>query len=210
MYRLIDLTQTIVNGLPVYPGDNETKLQQVKFLKKDGYNSHKLEISVHAGTHMDSPMHFLDTNRYISEWPLESFIGEGCLLDVRGQKEIDYKEEYAYLVKEGSIVLLYSGFDRLFGQKEYYDNHPVLTMRFAEFLAEKKVKIVCLDFISPDRYPFDIHTKLFSNNIFIIENLTNLVELQKLSSFEVMAFPLKIDADSSILRVVARETMSNE
>lgn len=207
MYKVIDLTQTIVDGLPVYPGDNETKLQQTKFIEKDGYNSHKLEISVHAGTHIDSPMHFLDTKKYISQWPLETFIGEGCLLDVRGEKEIDYKKEYDSLVKENSIVLIYTGTDKHFGQKEYYAYHPVLTMRFAEFLVQKKIKIVGMDFISPDRYPFDIHTKLFSNNILIIENLTNLGELQKLKGFEVMAFPLKIDADSSILRVVARETI---
>lgn len=206
MYKLIDLTHTIVNGLPVYPGDGATVLQQTKFIDKDAYNNHRLEISVHAGTHIDSPMHFLDTSKYISQLPLDSFIGEGCLIDVRGQNEIDMKEEYRSLVKEGSIVLLYSGFDKMFGQEEYYNNHPVLMMRFAEFLADKRVKIVGMDFISPDRYPFEIHKKLFSSNVLIIENLTNMEQLQNLEGFEVIAFPLKIDADSSILRVIAKET----
>lgn len=206
MYKLIDLTHTIVNGLPVYPGDGETVLKQTRFLEKDMFNNHRLEISVHAGTHIDSPMHFLDTKKYISQLPLEAFIGEGCLLDVRGQKKIELKEEYPSLIKENSIVLLYSGIDKMFGQEEYYYNHPELTIEFAEFLVEKKIKIVGMDFISPDKYPFNIHTKLFKNNVLIIENLTNLGELQKLESFEVMAFPLKIDADSSILRVIAKET----
>lgn len=205
MYKLIDLTHTIVDRLPVYPGDDETGLRQTKFIDKDKYNSHRLEISVHAGTHIDSPMHFLNTKRYISELPLETFIGEGCLLDVRGQKEIGMKEEYDSLVKENSIVLLYTGMDEFFGQKEYYENQPVLTMEFAEFLAEKKIKIAGMDFISPDRYPFDIHKKLFTNNILIIENLTNLGELLKLKKYEIIALPLKINADSSILRVVAKE-----
>ncbi|MDF2521661.1 MAG: cyclase family protein [Clostridia bacterium] len=205
MKKLIDLTHTIVNGLPVYPGDHETRLSQTKSVHKDGYNNHRLEIDVHAGTHMDSPMHFFDTGEYISELPLDTFIGEGCLLDVRGEQEIAYREEFNSIVKEGSIVLLYTGKDTIFGEKEYYSKHPVLTMEMSEFLAERKVKLVGMDLPSPDKYPFDIHKKLFKSNILIIENLTNLGELKNLKSFEIMAFPLRIDADSSILRVVARE-----
>lgn len=204
MYNLVDLTQTITDGLPVYPGDEETKLYQTKFVERDKYNNHKLEISVHAGTHIDSPMHFLNTKKYISQLPLDTFIGEGILLDVRGEEEIDIKEKYYSLVKENSIVLLYTGKDKDFGNKKYF-KHPALTLRFAEFLVEKKVKIVGMDMISPDEYPFEIHTKLFENNMLIIENLTNLDQLHKFNRFEVMAFPLKIKADSSILRVVARE-----
>ncbi len=190
--------------MPVYPGDEETKLYQTKYFERDKYNSHKLEISVHAGTHIDSPMHFLDTKQYISQLPLDTFIGEGVVLDVRGETEIDIKEQYYSTVKENSIVLLYTGKDKVFGKEEYY-KHPALTIKFAEFLIEKKVKIVGMDMISPDEYPFEIHTKLFKNNILIIENLTNLEKLFEFRKFEVIAFPLKIKADSSILRVVARE-----
>lgn len=56
---------------------------------------------------------------------------------------------------------------------------------------------------SPDKYLFKIHKKLFANNILIIENLTNLLELVNISNINIIAFPLKIKAEASMVRVVA-------
>jgi len=77
-------------------------------------------------------------------------------------------------------------------------------MAFCEFLIEKKIKMLGMDTPSPDRYPFLIHKFLFKNNTYILENLTNLNLLLGEENFEVIAFPLKINADSSITRAVAR------
>jgi len=202
--KIIDLSHEIHDNMPVYPGDTVTGLQQIKFLDTDMHNNHRLDINMHAGTHIDSPMHLTNCRTYISEISPESFIGEGCVLDVMGQRIINYKVEYNALVRENSIVLLYTGFDEYYGKKEYYENHPCLDTRFCEFLVRKKVRMVGMDTPSPDRYPFEIHRMLFNNNIYILENLTNLDKLLNAGRFEVIAFPLKIKADSSITRAVAR------
>lgn len=202
--KLIDLSHEINDNMPVYPGDMKTGLLQVKFLSRDKYNNHRLEISMHSGTHIDSPMHLTEREQYISEIPLESFIAEGCLLDVRGQAVIGLKPEYRSLVKENSIVLLYTGFDRHYGTKAYYENHPCMDIELCRFLIGKNIKMVGMDIPAPDRYPFEIHKLLFSNNIYVMENLTNLDRLLNAGRFEVMAFPLKIRADSSMTRAVAR------
>jgi kynurenine formamidase len=149
-------------------------------------------------------MHLTPCKEYISELPLESFIGNGCVLDVRNQAIIKLKDEYNTLVKENSIVLLYTGFDAYYGTKEYYQNHPSIDIELCDFLVEKKIKMIGMDTPSPDRYPFKIHKLLFENNIYILENLTNLDQLLNIDRFEVIAFPLKINADSSITRAVAR------
>ena len=78
-------------------------------------------------------------------------------------------------------------------------NNPVVTKEFAEFLVERKVKMLGLDSASPDRYPFEIHRILFSGGVLIAENLTNLDKLIDVNIFEV-----RIKADSSIARVIAR------
>ncbi|WMT43013.1 cyclase family protein [Paenibacillus sp. D2_2] len=83
---LIDLTHLIQDGMPVYPGDQETSLRQSKHIKQDYYNNHQLDINMHAGTHIDGPMHLLDIQHYLSEFPLEQFIGQACLLDVSGRR----------------------------------------------------------------------------------------------------------------------------
>jgi kynurenine formamidase len=202
--KLIDLTQIIEDSMPIYPGDIKTNLFQTKYLSVNKHNNHRLDISMHAGTHIDSPMHLTDSNEYISELSLESFIGAGYVLDVRNQPIIEMKSEYEELVKENSIVLLYTGFDKLYGMPEYYEEHPILDMDLCKFLIKKNIKMVGIDMPSPDKYPFEIHKLLLENRIYIIENLTNLDKLLGNKNFEVIAFPLKIKADGSMTRVVAR------
>ncbi|WP_242835592.1 cyclase family protein [Ruminiclostridium josui] len=202
--KLIDLSHEIEDNMPVYPGDIKTNLHQIKYLSADKHNNHRLDISMHSGTHIDSPMHLTDCNQYISELSLESFIADGCVLDVRNQAIIKLKAEYDTLVKENSIVLLYTGFDTYYGAKEYYENYPCMDIELCKFLIEKNIKMVGMDIPAPDRYPFEIHKLLFKNNIYVMENLTNLDQLLNIDRFEVIAFPLKIKADSSMTRAVAR------
>ena len=204
MDRLIDLTQTIEEDMPNYPGDIRTNLFQNKYLSVNEHNNYRLDISMHTGTHIDSPMHLLETSEYISEASLDCFIAKGCVLDVRNQPIIKMKMEYEKLVRENSIVLLYTAFDKLYGLPKYYEDHPVLDIGFAEFLLKKNIKMIGLDMPSPDQHPFAIHKLFLKNKIYIIENLTNLDKMLENKNFEIIAFPLKIKADSSMARVVAR------
>lgn len=201
---MIDLTRLIRDGLPVFPGDAETSLVQSKYIQNDYYNNHHLSINMHAGTHIDGPMHLTDTNMYLNELPLETFMGGGCVLDVSDESMIDYQEKYEQLIQQEQIVILFTGHSKHWGEAEYFSDYPVLTMEFAELLVRKQVKMIGLDTPSPDKYPFEIHRYLFENNILIAENLTNVNQLLHLKSFEVIALPLHIQADSSPARVIAR------
>jgi kynurenine formamidase len=87
---------------------------------------------------------------------------------------------------------------------DYYRSYPAISEATAWHLVKKGVKIIGMDSPSPDYAPFNIHKILLNNNILIIENLTNLSALLPYREFELLAFPLKIEADSSPLRVVAR------
>ena len=78
--KLIDLSHEIKGRMPVYPGDTKTNLTQINYLSSDMYNNHRLDISLHSGTHIDSPMHLTDCNQFISELPLGSFLQRGVYL----------------------------------------------------------------------------------------------------------------------------------
>lgn len=201
---IIDLTHLIHDGMPVYPGDAETVLEQSKQMSQDGYNNHQLSINMHAGTHIDGPMHLLDIQQYINEFSVEKFVGDGVLLDVYGINVIDYKEEYEELIKAEQIVILYTGHAELYGQPAYFTDYPVLTAEFVDLLVRKRVKMIGLDTPSPDKDPFDLHKRLFVNQIFIIENLKNVKRLLDAAAFEIIALPLHIRSDSSVARVIAR------
>ncbi|MFB9328489.1 cyclase family protein [Paenibacillus aurantiacus] len=201
---IIDLTHLVEHGLPVYPGDAETTLVHDRQLHRDHYNNHLLTINMHAGTHMDGPMHLTDSTTYLNDYPVDRFVGKGCLIDAAFEREIDYRPEYEALIPEESIVVVHTGHGRLFGKPGYFEEYPVLTVPFAQLLARKRVKIVGLDTPSPDRYPFEVHRSLFANDVLILENLANVEKLVGAAAFEITALPLRIRADSSIARVIAR------
>ena len=204
MSKLIDLSHTVMDNMPVFPGDLETRLFHVKHLGIDGYNDHRLEIGMHSGTHIDGPMHLTQSYYYINDLPLDLFIGPGCVLDVRNQSLIGQKKEYDAVVQENSIVLLFTGHDILYGQQQYFTDYPVVDINFCKFMVTKKIKMLGLDAPSPDKYPYEAHKYLLSHGIYIIENLTNLGKLKGTKRFEVIALPQKVKADSAIARVAAR------
>lgn len=189
--------------IPVYPYDDKVRLFQDKFLDKDKYVNHRLEIGMHSGTHIDTPMHMTESSAFIGDMPLERFAGRGVLLDARNERIIKYKDFYSDMVGKDDIVLVYTGHGDLYGTGEYFTDQPVIDEGLADFFVEKKIKMLGVDMPSPDNYPFIVHKKLFSANILIIENLTNLSELIGVKAFEVIAFPLKVRAEASMARVAA-------
>ncbi len=203
MSNLIDLTHVMENEMPIFPGDDNFILKQDKFFDENKYNNFMLKTSMHVGTHLDSPMHMTKSTMTIDQYSIDKFCGKAIVLNVLGEDIIDYKEEYEKMIKNNDIVLFYTGFDKYFKAKEYFLKYPVITTNLAEFLISKNVKLVGFDTPSPDYYPFSIHKMLLSNNIFIIENLCNLNLLLN-KTCEVFCFPLKIKADASLLRVVAK------
>jgi arylformamidase len=66
---MIDVTKTVCNGMGVYPGDQETIISKLKSIE-EGYDLSKVEISLHAGTHIDAPAHYIKGGKTINEFPI--------------------------------------------------------------------------------------------------------------------------------------------
>ncbi|MEI7829474.1 MAG: cyclase family protein [Prolixibacteraceae bacterium] len=204
MATYIDLSHPITDSMPYYPGDVPVSLKQVASFQEEGHNNFLLSTGMHSSTHIDGPMHLTSNLTRIADLPIEQFAGKGFLVNVVGQKIIDLPESAFEKLLPDSVVLFYTGFDLYFSQKAYYLSYPELSEATAQILVKKQVKIVGMDSPSPDYAPFKTHDILLNNNILIIENLTNLSSLLRCHDFEILAFPLKIMADSSPVRVVAR------
>lgn len=202
--RLIDISHVLNEDTPIYPGDYKTSLRKHKALEKDYYCSYLLSSCLHTGTHVDLPMHLINDNRVVADFALENFVGKGVLLDVRGENPISMKINYNEIISEGCVVLLYTGFDKYYNDKEYFTHHPTVSNELADFLLSKKIKMLGMDMPAPDYPPFTFHKALLSSDIFVLENVTNLQELLDVNNFEVMAFPLKLSAEASFVRAVCR------
>lgn len=198
--KYVDLTQIIDNDTKVYSGDESFSIKQAADLERDGYTAYNIKTGLHVGTHIDIPMHMYKSSKYISEYPLDRFIGNGVLINVVGEDIICLKEEYYKKIKENDIVLFYTGYSSKFGEDDYFENHPVISEELAEFLVIKKIKMLGIDAPSPDKYPYNIHKILLKNDIPLLENITNLNDLVYVEKFEVFAQPLKINAEASLVR----------
>ena len=53
--RVLDLTHTIAENMPVYPGTETPIFAGANTYEKDGFKETKLTMYTHTGTHMDRP-----------------------------------------------------------------------------------------------------------------------------------------------------------
>lgn len=161
---------------------------------------------MHVGTHIDGPGHLTESKTLLCDIPVDRFVGKGYLIDARN-KTIDEFLLKDLPAQDNLIVLILTGFDKKFGTKgsgeDYFNNHPVISANFAKELVKHKIKMIGIDFFSPDKYPFEIHKIFFENSILIIENLTNLESLLGIKNFTVVALPIKTETDSALARVIA-------
>lgn len=205
--KIIDISQKLYDNIPVMQGDNPFRLYQDRFLNTNGYNGYRLETGLHVGTHIDCASHLTDDPIQMCDIPVDRFIGNGVLIDARG-KDIIIGSDYVNVpIERDSIVLVLTGTDKYYGQPRYYTDIPIMEESFAELMIERGVKMVGIDYYSPDKYPYKTHKLLFSHGILILENLTNLQSLLNVNEFTkkfiVTALPLSIQAEASLVRAVA-------
>ncbi len=197
--KIYDLSMLIDKRTPNWPGDPEIIIQNVSTVKKDKIGKKVLTFHSHFSTHIDAPSHMVAGGKTLSDYPIDKFVGEGIVLDVRGQKEIDTNLDS---VKKEDIVFFLTGYSDNMYRNDYFQNNPVLTEKIAKELVKKKIKIIGLDSPTPDNEPYTLHKLFFKYDILIIENLVNLHELAG-KRFQCYALPLNIkDGDGAPCRVI--------
>ena len=77
--ELIDLTHTITENMPLFPGDEGPALQHEE---KQGWYSSRLQLSAHCGTHVECARHGDASARALELTPLSRFFGLALMLDV--------------------------------------------------------------------------------------------------------------------------------
>ena len=69
---------------PVFEGDPETEVTELKTLDEDEYNLTSISMCTHAGTHIDAPLHFWDEGSSIDNIRLNTFYGKCTVVSVEG------------------------------------------------------------------------------------------------------------------------------
>lgn len=210
--KVIDLTHTIKEDMPVYPGTETPKLIPVSSYEKDEFKEILLKMYSHTGTHMDPPAHIYPNRTTLDQFPASQFIGKAVVIDCRDLNEgekitMDYILKYGEKAEKADFLLFNTGWDKYWGTDKYFGDYPYITDEVLDYILNGNYKGIGFDVIGLDPITDEnltLHKKLFKEcDIVNIENLTNL-ELCGDEIFNFSCNPLKIEnSDGAPVRAIA-------
>jgi len=173
--RLWDVSVKDRPGMHVYPGDPTIETARVRAIARgDIANVTHIALGVHTGTHVDAPAHFIEGAPTLERIPLDRFVGEASVLDLRGRPAIDAAALASCEIHPGDIVLCKTDNSALWEREGFQEGFTYLTLDAAQYLVEREIKTVGIDYLSIERFgstTFEVHKTLLGNAIPIIEGL---------------------------------------
>jgi len=210
--RVIDLTHTITQDMPVYPGTDTPRLALAGTYEKDGFKETLLQMSSHTGTHMDSPSHLFSNRTTLDEFPASQFIGKALVIDCcdlpeGGAITMEQLRPYGDKVAQADFLLFNLGWDEYWGTDAYFGDYPCVDDEVLDLIIAGDYKGIGFDVIGLDPITDENltrHKKLFSScDIVNIENLKKL-DCCGDDLFWFSCCPLRIkDSDGSPIRAIA-------
>ncbi|HJY86709.1 MAG TPA: cyclase family protein [Candidatus Acidoferrales bacterium] len=215
MFEIIDLSQEIFPGMPVFPGLPEVKITiHQSHEELDGITDNdvvspavnRLELGEHTGTHVDAINHMARQYRgqSIDTMPLTMFYTEGICLDLSHKGLLDLIEpadlkralSRADLeIKQGDTVLLYTDhYRRAFGTDDWR-NGPGVSISAARWLGQQGIAAFGVEMASPGVRGVsnkEVHRICGELGFTHYENMINLYQLIGRGRFRFIGLPLKI------------------
>jgi arylformamidase len=209
---LIDLTMPMSARTIPFPGHPPTELEPLSTSSEtEGLRNTVMRSSLHTGTHIDAPSHFVADGASIDQIPIERFWRPALRLDL-GETEAGASVDLAWLEAAGfspasvreAILLLATGWtDKAWQSERLFEGMPVLGEDAAVAIAAARPAALGLDFAVDGGPPWRNHAALLGAEVALIENLMGLRALPR-EGFEVIAFPQRLAGESAApARVVA-------
>ena len=232
-WRIVDLTQDIYNGMPVYPGHQRTGVFPSKTHEEtakayagspSGHTSttNTLIMSDHGPTHVDAFFHIDRNGETIDQLGLEWFFTEAVCLDLTKFCNTDAWMEPADLedacqragleIPEGGTVLIWTGhYEANYGGDfhEWLSTYPGLSEAAMNWLADRGCVNVGIDSPSVDSSAamkdkgYWAHKVCRERKVLNVENLANLKAVAG-TKFLFSCLPLRVRGGTgSPVRAVA-------
>ena len=207
--KLIDLTQTYQRTTPGVSGESARDLEQ------DGWNASTLHLYSHAGTHVDAPRHFGLSEESIDKMSLDQLVGWAWVVRLpdtqpRELLTVAHLDDLEEKINPGDSLLWHTNWSERIGTPDYRNALPRISEELAQWLVERKVKIIGVEppsVADVNNLPEVtlIHQILLGGGVTIVEGLCNL---DQLSEEKVLLFALPIKyagGDGAPARVIAVE-----
>jgi kynurenine formamidase len=228
--RIVDLSMTVgeCDSAPFAPEEVYFKIKPIVRWEEKGFVSNMVELTVHAGTHIDSPHHFVRSMPSVEQLPLEALIGEAIVMDLTAKgkanaritpEDLDQAERalaaQEIRIEPGAFLLLRTDWPKNQNttSPDWWNQSPCLTTAAAEWLVARKPRVLGFDFAQEEKGTdyqkadeiltsgMRVHRVIMPKVVCQIENLTNLDQIP--SKVKVIALPVKWTTESAPARVVA-------
>ena len=175
-----------------------------------------VHMRLHAGSHVDAPEHNVRGGTQIHQLPLEIFIGDAVIADLRAKvpcqaiTERDLENAVGARIRKGDRLLLRTDHNNHYdgGSEKWMQQSPYLTIGATKWCIEQGVVIVGYDFYHGNDEPgaprvFHNSRTLSEHGVITMPYLKNLDRIGQ-ERFTLIGLPLKlIDAEASPIRAVA-------
>jgi len=200
---VVDLTHPISTEMPVYfPWHPKTEIERTATYKENRCEVRRLSIGSHSGTHIDAPSHVFEGMPTLDQYDPALWYADAQVLDFTGRapgQEITRDELRAKFNRKGMGVVVKTGWDVRFGEKDYYATYPPLSTEAAEYLVEMGIPVLAAD--TP--FTLDVHYIILKHGIPLITNLNNTGRLAE-GFIKLISAPLLIKGgDGAPARVLA-------
>ena len=204
--RLIDVSHTVEHGMVTYKGFPapvicdwlSREVSRTKYAPGTEFQIGKIEMIANTGTYVDSPFHRYENGRDLSELPLESLADLECLVVRVNPAAGSAIDEVPLPARQvgGRAVLFQTGWDRHWRTDAYFEGHPYLTERAAQWLVKAGAALVGIDSLNIDSVATGerpVHTVLLGHDIPIVEHMRGLAAVPDKGS-RFFAVPVKVKA----------------
>jgi arylformamidase len=206
--KFYDITLTIKPSMPVWPGDPKVTLERVSKIE-EGANANvsKISMSVHTGTHMDAPVHFLQGGKSIDTLPLEALIGPAQVIQLPDSVETINAAvlEQAGIAQATERLLIKSRNSAYWINPDdsFQTGFLAVEADGAAYLVERGVKLVGIDYLSiaPYKRSRPTHEVLLKAGMVILEGAD--LSAVPAGFYQLICLPLKLGgSDGSPARAV--------
>lgn len=204
---LYDISLTIAEDLPVWPGDPKIELKKISKIE-DGEEANVTHISasVHIGTHVDAPDHFMGNGQTVENLQLDLLVGAAFVVEMHVDGQVSAVDLQSASIPEGTKrLLIKTANSQLWaeGVTEFKSDFIALEADAAAYLVNQGVEVVGVDYLSvaPFADPAPTHRILLEAGVLVIEGL-NLSGVEP-GEYTLLCLPLKISgSDGAPARVL--------
>ncbi len=207
---IIDITPSLSAATPVFPGDPSFERRIVVSMMSGEASSSVSAafLPLHAGAHMDAPLHVVPGGFDIADVPLTYCMGEAFVVDCT-EPHVDCPrligfDEASRLFEEENLPERILFKTRNKALESWTADFAALSSELVSALVERGVKLIGLDVPSIDPAESETlpaHHAALDRGVVILENL-QLAHV-KAGRYELIALPLKMPgAEASPVRAV--------